>query len=57
MKRSCYFARVCNVEFTKKHIVVNLFSLQFRVREYMLKILCENAQNLSKDVGGHFFKI
>ena len=57
MKRSCYFARVCDVEFTKKHIVVNLFSLQFRVREYMLKILCENAQNLSQDVGGYFLKI
>ena len=41
MKQSCYFAKVCDREFNKKHIGVNLFSLQLCVHEYRLIILCE----------------
>ena len=33
VKQSCYCAKICDREFTKKHIVVNLFSLQLLVDE------------------------
>ena len=43
MKQSCYFAKVCDREFNKKHIGVNLFLLQFCVHEYRFTILCEKG--------------
>ena len=46
MKQSCYFAQVCDPEYNKKNIRVNLFSLQCCVHEYRLTILGEEAQNL-----------
>ena len=39
MKQSCYFAKVCDAKLNKKHIGVNLFSLQLCVFEKLLKIL------------------
>ena len=43
MKQSYYFAKLCDGDSNKKLIGVNLFSLQFCVPEYMLKILCEKG--------------
>ena len=43
MKQSCYFAKVCDGELNKKHIGVNLFSLQLCVHE---KILSEKGAKL-----------
>ena len=43
MKQSCYFAKICDGEFNKKPIGVNLFSLQFCLHEKMLKIMCEKC--------------
>ena len=45
MKQSCCFAKVYDREFNKKHIGVNLFSLQLRVHEKCLIILCEKGTN------------
>ena len=33
VQRSCYFAKVCDREFNKKHVGLNLFSLQLFVHE------------------------
>ena len=43
MKQSCYFAKVCNREFNKKHIGVNLFSSQLCLHEYMLTSFCDKG--------------
>ena len=43
VKQSCYFAKVCDREFNKKYIGVNLFSLQLWLHEYRLTILCEKC--------------
>ena len=43
MQESCYFAKVCDREFNKNHIEVNLFSLQLCVHEKGLTILCEKG--------------
>ena len=41
VKQSCYFAKICDGEFNKKFMGVNLFSLQHCVHEQMLKNMCE----------------
>ena len=46
MKQSCFFAKVCDREFNKKHIGVNLFSLQLCVHPYRLTILYEEDTNI-----------
>ena len=45
MKQSSYFANVCDREFNKKHIGVNIFSLQLCVHEYRLIILRGKGTN------------
>ena len=40
VKQSCYFAKVCDREFNKKQIGVDLFSLQLSLTEYRLTLLC-----------------
>ena len=57
MKQSCYFAKACDREFNKKHIGVNLFSLQLCLHEYMLTIFVIKASNLFQDVGDYFLGI
>ena len=46
MKQSCYFAKVCDREFNKKHIGVNVFSLQLCVHAYRLTISYEYDTNV-----------
>ena len=41
VEQSCYFAKLCDDEFNKKDIGINLFLLQLRVHEQMLNTLCE----------------
>ena len=55
--KSCYFAKVCDRVFNKKHIWVNIFSLQLSVHEYRLTICVKRAQNLYQDVLDKFLKI
>ena len=58
-KQSCYFDKVCDREFNRKHIEVNLFSLQLFIHEKRLTVLSEkkkNTQNLFQEVGDHFLK-
>ena len=57
-QQSCYFAKVCAREFNKKHIGVNLFSLQLCIHEKRLTVLSEKKtpQNLFQEVGDHFLK-
>ena len=43
MKQSGYFAKICYDEFSRKHIGVNLFSLQLCLHELMLKIMCKKG--------------
>ena len=43
VKQSCYFVKICEREFNKKHIGVNLFSLQLCVHEKRMTILCEKG--------------
>ena len=52
VKESCYFAKVCNREFNKKDIGVNLFSLQLCVHEYRFRILCEKGTKFVLRCGG-----
>ena len=43
MQQLCYFAKVCDREFNKKHKGVNLFSFQLCVHEKGLTILSEKG--------------
>ena len=43
MQQSCHFVKVCDCEFNKNHIEVNLFSLQLCVHEKGLTILSEKV--------------
>ena len=52
MEQSCYFAEVCDHEFNKKHIRVNLFSLQLWLHEYRLTILYEKWTRFVSRCGG-----
>ena len=45
MNQSCYFAKICDREFIKKHIS-NLFLLHLRVHEKRLTILCEKKHKM-----------
>ena len=57
VKQSCYFVKVLDGEFIKKHMGVNLFSLQLCVlREQMLKILCEKATKCVSRCWGHILE-
>ena len=57
VKQSCYFAKVCDREFKKKHIWIKIFSLQLSVHEYRLTILFERGTKLFQDVRVNFLKI
>ena len=57
VKQSCYFANVCDREFNKKHIGVNLFSLQLCLHEYTFTILCDKGITCVQDVWDYFLKI
>ena len=46
VKQSCYFAKVIDEELNKKHIGVNIFSLQLCVHEQILNVLCEKGTKL-----------
>ena len=43
VKQSCYFVKICDGEFNKKHTGINLFSLQFCLHEIFLNILHETS--------------
>ena len=43
MKQSCYFAKVCDGDFKKNHIGVNIFLLQLCLYDEILKVLCEKC--------------
>ena len=57
MKQPCYLAKICDGEFNKTHIRVNLFSLQLCLQEEMLKIECEKDTPFVSRTGGYFLKI
>ena len=54
VKHSGYVAKVCDGDFNKKHVGIDLFSLQFCVYKLVLKIFCKKPQNLFQDVGDVF---
>ena len=56
-KQSCYFAKVCECEFNKNHIGVNLFFCYFVYKNKCYNLCVKKAHNLFKDVGGYFLKI
>ena len=56
MKQSCYFAKVCNREFIKKHKGVNLSSLQLCVHEYRLASLRERGTKVVSRCWGLFLE-
>ena len=49
-KQSCYFDKVCDREFNRKHIEVNLFSLQLFIHEKRLTVLSEKKKKHAKFV-------
>ena len=51
MKQSCYFAKVCDREFNKKHIGVNLFLLNVVYINIGCHFCLKKAQNLFQDFG------
>ena len=50
MKQSCYFVKLCDGEFNKKHIGVTLFSLQLCVRELILKMCGKGTKYVSRNI-------